>query len=257
MSGEAKEPSSSEQRPTMAARGVAAWLEMNFLKQNLAQLEQHFGTIHQLAGREKELCGKIATDFAELVEAKRGALADERSMAMLQQSALMLASYRAILPYMNMNRHEAKEVLRRPLGDEGQAIPQMLVKFRLWMSRDPMESAISMARTMEMDWGKAFEVAHDTQRTPEGRAVQHETTVTKCFYNSYFRENDAEELVPLFCGFDAVFFSALSPERHGVRFERPETLAQGAPRCLFRLARAPAPPGPEAAPEGGTPAPKQ
>ncbi len=56
-------------------------------------------------------------------------------------------------------------------------------------------------------------------------------TVTHCRFPALLAQLGHPELAPLFCGADEAYFE----ERLGVRFSRPQTIAQGADTCPFRL----------------------
>lgn len=64
----------------------------------------------------------------------------------------------------------------------------------------------------------------------------------RCFFNyhscgfaDFFLDNDAREVLYLFCATDYIWGDAL--EKYGIRFERPTTLSEGADACRFQLFR--------------------
>jgi hypothetical protein len=66
----------------------------------------------------------------------------------------------------------------------------------------------------------------------------------RCFFNFYecgladfFLNNDAREVLYLFCATDYIWGGALE-EKYGIRFERPTMLSEGADACRFQLFRA-------------------
>lgn len=61
--------------------------------------------------------------------------------------------------------------------------------------------------------------------------------VTRCLYGDFFRRHDAPELTELYCAWDLNWASEVSPAKHGMRFERPSTLAAGKNSCDFVFVR--------------------
>jgi hypothetical protein len=57
--------------------------------------------------------------------------------------------------------------------------------------------------------------------------------VTKCGFADFFMENDARELVYIFCALDYVWGDAL--EKYGIRFERPTIIPEGSDACRFQF----------------------
>lgn len=59
-----------------------------------------------------------------------------------------------------------------------------------------------------------------------------EFTVTDCRFPRLCAAADAPELAPIFCAGDSKFFGTVEPD---VRLDRPQTIATGAPTCLFAI----------------------
>ncbi|KAH6981383.1 hypothetical protein EDB80DRAFT_737045 [Ilyonectria destructans] len=58
-----------------------------------------------------------------------------------------------------------------------------------------------------------------------------------CWYMNTLERLGAREIGPSFCAFDRSWYDTIAPERHGVRFTRPTTIAEGADRCRFNIDR--------------------
>ena len=56
--------------------------------------------------------------------------------------------------------------------------------------------------------------------------------IQRCLYFEIFQKNNASELGPILCEYDLIGANAV---QKWVRFERPETIAEGFPCCTFRF----------------------
>ena len=82
----------------------------------------------------------------------------------------------------------------------------------------------------EQRFGSAFRSATTAQD-----GSRNFVNIERCFFNDFFRANDAKEVISLFCALDKVWAEALEQPRYGVRFERPTTLANGDDACRFQF----------------------
>jgi len=82
----------------------------------------------------------------------------------------------------------------------------------------------------EQRFGSAFRYATTAQD-----GSRNFVNIERCFFNDFFRANDAKEVISLFCALDKVWAEALEQPRYGVRFERPTTLANGDDACRFQF----------------------
>jgi hypothetical protein len=98
---------------------------------------------------------------------------------------------------------------------------------------DPFAAMVELSRTRERDaFGAGFTFvrsADDDQR--------YLLDVHRCFYQDVLAANDATELGAAMCEFDGYWMSAIDPERHGFRFERPTTIGRGGTHCPFHFRR--------------------
>ena len=91
------------------------------------------------------------------------------------------------------------------------------------------ENFIKRGRT---GFGAGFTYKQDVQ-TPEKSFVH----ITKCFFNDFFRRNNAPEVTQIICKLDMVWVGALEARKHNVRFERPTVLSRGDSHCSFEFSR--------------------
>ena len=143
----------------------------------------------------------------------------------------------------------ADRVLEQPISDPAdrrRAIEQALlwpgaksIKFftrmMLLFSLDRFKTLSRYAeRRVPPRYGDAF--AFTTMESTKDTFVQG---VSKCFYNDYFRQHGAPDLIQLFCAFDKLWIDEIKPSRDKVRFDRPTTLARGDECCRFVFRRVP------------------
>jgi len=57
--------------------------------------------------------------------------------------------------------------------------------------------------------------------------------VERCGFHDYLRRFGAPELTPVFCAWDLLWADELNRPGTGVRFSRPQTIAEGADACVF------------------------
>ncbi|KAM5343120.1 hypothetical protein ACJ41O_014086 [Fusarium nematophilum] len=69
--------------------------------------------------------------------------------------------------------------------------------------------------------------------TPDSYSLE----VHGCWYMNALDRLGAREIGPSFCAFDRSWYDAVDAERHGARFSRPSTIAEGHDRCRFNVDR--------------------
>ena len=163
---------------------------------------------------------------------------DEPSKNHLELTSLILASYRVLRTVMP-DRDAILNLMRQALAEPLQDYMQMYLTQRFGILPDVPSEAFKAAATNfkqrgEQSFGKAFQYEQEVQ-TPEQSFVN----IRRCFFNDFFRANDAPELTPLFCFMDTLWADALHEGEYNVRFERPTTLAAGDDMCRFQFTREP------------------
>lgn len=133
--------------------------------------------------------------------------------------------YRALCA--RMPREAALEVVRA------------VIREAAFISFDYLLSPMSPSDLANLDDAERHQlVAENIARFPNADAEIEEAapervafTVTHCRFPALVAQLGHPELAPLFCSADEAYFE----ERLGVRFSRPQTIAEGAPTCPFRL----------------------
>ncbi|KAH7156683.1 hypothetical protein EDB81DRAFT_787683 [Dactylonectria macrodidyma] len=139
----------------------------------------------------------------------------------------------------------------RVLKASGRSVPQIrnllegaLQHTMAWSSqivREQLDSApdafVNLVRDSK-DKEENFYVEGDFQlRRARDLPDSYSLEVHGCWYMNTLEQLGAREIGPSFCAFDRSWYDAIDPERHGVRFTRPSTIAEGADRCRFNIDR--------------------
>lgn|GEM_PF-1370553 len=201
--------------------------------------------IGQELGRDREaLAGKSwpelrreIEDQAAGLEEKNAALAlDGPSQAWLAYSAIILALYRRLAPLAG-GRGRLLALLGGIMTGELKGRLMQYLADRFGISQESPERAFEaisrdFLRLGRERFGLAWSYEPDV--LDEDRCF---VNVERCFFHNFFGANGAPELTPLFCALDDVWAEELNRPGYGVRFQRPETLAQGGRVCRFQFFR--------------------
>ncbi len=184
---------------------------------------------------DADLRSEIRSSMETLARENQRFAVDLPSRIYVRLAALVLASDRLL-------RERLPDEERRVLLEEA-----MLEACRRG-ARSPMRLALSVSRDRvalmrrlapspgrASVLGRGWNITHESE-VRDGADV-FEFIVTDCFLSRLFTENGEPQLAYLFCHGDLAWSDEIAPDRHGMRFERPGTIATGAPRCTFRFTR--------------------
>lgn len=165
-----------------------------------------------------------------VIERHRHGWPPNRAPGTLEFVALMIGAWRALRP----ERDDAaiRGVLEAALRLGFGALTHK-VRAGLEASPDPFAALVDVSREREAEFfgdGFVFE------RAVESRESYH-LHVTRCWFVDVARVEGALAVAPALCAFDRVWFEAIAPDRHGVRFTRPTTIAGDGDRCRFHFDR--------------------
>ena len=175
----------------------------------------------------------IGTATQELIRANGHMAVDPPSEQWLRTCATVLAAYRELKRFVG-----ASQLLAILVDAMATPFRQQIATYlesRFDISQDAPQDAFSriaenFQKRGEQRFGATFRYAADVN--DERRTF---VNIERCFFNEFFRANQASELTPLFCALDKVWAEALEQPRYGVRFERPTTLAKGDDACRFQF----------------------
>jgi hypothetical protein len=176
----------------------------------------------------------IDAEYRHLLRCNAERAMDEPAMIHLSLAAFVLATYRDLTPVFR-DRTQLLDLLTRAFGYayRGTGFP-LSVEIMLRLSRSPytaLRRRFTPSWIGDLVYGKTFKF----ETTEESNAFT--LGVKRCLYNDFFRANGAPEVTPVFCAADDLWSRLIKPERHGVRFARPTTLARGGDMCRFEFHR--------------------
>jgi hypothetical protein len=206
------------------------WSERSFRKQYLNILRQH---IPELSSNQKnEICRETKWLADKLTRENEAMIVDRAARTHLGMTALVLASYRVILPHFK-DSESVISALEGTFTGVGKRWIKLYTRLMLGFSRDPFSTMIGVSKKrIENKYGKTFVFEY----SGDGRN-NFVITTKKCFYHDFFVANDIPELTRVFCSGDNNWFDEIKPEKHGFKFERPLTLGYGGSECPFIFTR--------------------
>lgn len=174
---------------------------------------------------------RIQAQWVTLEEAHQDWVIDAPAKSNLKMTTAVLAAYRVLQDLFP--RKALLTLLRETfLGPFREAIRRGTAQM-LDAAPDPFLALVEVSKTKEVHaFGAGFTFEHE--RDDQGAYLLN---VTRCFYHNFFVANEAPELTPIFCDFDAPWIEAIDPARHGFRFERSTTLGYGGRMCPFHFSR--------------------
>ncbi|KAM0417043.1 hypothetical protein ACHAPT_012948 [Fusarium lateritium] len=147
-------------------------------------------------------------------------------------TAYMVAPYRVLKANgasVSQIRHLLEESLQRTMAWSSQ-----IVREQFDSSPDAFQSLVQESKDKEQN----FYVEPDFKlRRARDEPDSYSLEVHKCWYMDTLQRLDAREIGPSFCSFDRSWYDPIDPNRHGVKFTRPSTIAEGADRCRFNIDR--------------------
>jgi hypothetical protein len=166
-----------------------------------------------------------------LLAANASRIVDEPARHNLRMTLAVLSGYEAISPELGPERAFAavSAAFTEPLA----AAVSTATKAMLDHAADPFRAMVELARSRESEaFGAGFAFEH-----PADDDTRFFADVHRCHYHDVLVANGAPQLTPVLCAFDANWFDAIDPDRHGFTFERTTTIGHGGPHCPFHFTR--------------------
>jgi hypothetical protein len=139
---------------------------------------------------------------------------DERSQTHVRLASWALGAYRTLYPLLSNDEERTLRVVRQGFGVQGDSTPQsvsllqrLMVRFRLFLARDPRRARLMLAERFVADLGPLFEARWAPTRHPEAHDV---LLIHRCLYEEIFRLEGVPKLLSLFCAMDRANFVDLS-----------------------------------------------
>lgn len=208
---------------------LAAAIRMQFLEELGRRTGQRFGPSWD------RLCDEVLRLDSVLQEANAWRARDPQGAVFLKVACTVLAAHRTLLPHFEEEQtllSHMKAVIDF-VNFQGGLDAFLLDHFGV-SPEAPGDAWNQICRNF---------IPKGRERYGSGWVVEQGIRDDRrCFFNfrkcglaDFFLDNDAREVLYLFCSTDYVWGDAL--EKYGIRFERPTTLSEGADVCRFQLFR--------------------
>jgi hypothetical protein len=198
----------------------------------LNSLTQNLQEYPQLRGREQVVRDRIVELCEEGIQRHSSLAVDNRAQIHLQMACLVQAAYKTLLPWLGNDQQKVIQLIRKPVGESAAEPLGFAQRFVLFFHLNKFKFVSSSLKLMEADFGKGFTLSHHVS------PGIHKARVSRCLYHSVFTAEELPELTPIFCALDRMWFDQLRPQKHGVEFLRPSTLAKGDAACEFIVKKA-------------------
>lgn len=183
----------------------------------------------------RRIADAAALRVDELVRVHGDMAADRPAEQWLHTCSTVLAAYQVLMPFVAGSRLVALflEAMASPFRQRTASY----LESRFGIRDDaPQEAFARISENFqargEQRFGRAFRYSADVR--DESRNF---VNIERCFFNDFFRRNEARELTSIFCALDKVWAEELAKPRYGVQFERPTTLASGDDACRFQFSK--------------------
>lgn len=188
-----------------------------------------FKGLKQKAGKEK--ANEAHKLFLTFLDENKSLATDKPTEFNLVFTSMVLGAYRVLQKYEYRNW---EEILRYCLIDRTKKKQQLFLKMYLFFDRKPFKRIVKISKTKQI---KHYGNLNFTHHIVKDTGQFYHLHVKKCFFFDFFRSNNAIEVMPIFCSMDDIWGDILLPDKHGVKFTRPQLLSKGDSHCFFKFDR--------------------
>lgn len=180
---------------------------------------------------EPGLVERLRRRQERLVDEQQQRVVDEPSRYNLAMTLALLAAYQEL--QAGRDDAELLPALRNAFVEPLEPFVRTATRSLLDEAADPFAAMVELTRAREQRaFGAGFLFTH-----PDDDHERYTAQVERCYYHQVLAANDAVQLTPIFCAFDANWIDAIDPECDGFEFERPTTIGTGGPNCPFQFRR--------------------
>jgi hypothetical protein len=206
---------------------LRSW-ENGYLKALCAHIKQSV-----TAQESAEIINQIQVRAANVFGNHIDSITDEASQHHYLMTSYVLASYYVLQDYIE-DSTKVVEILERSFSEPGAGLIKRMMRLALFVNRDKMKVVMSYGGTKNTKevYGDKFVI----EQKGDGRPF-FSSNVKRCAYHDFFKANNTTELTQVFCNWDRLWADEIKPQRDGIMFERPATLAAGDIECRFEFQR--------------------
>jgi hypothetical protein len=169
-----------------------------------------------------------------LQEENNDLVVDKPSKSHLARSSLLLSAYRVLTHLIDDRTLLLEGLYEAFYHEQKRGVEDYLVE-RLGISYTAPEEAFGKASVNFKEIGdKKFGCTYiyDREVLDKTKSIN---VIRKCFFNDFFRANNALELLPLLCAGDDLWMDELNKAKYGVKTFRTTLLSKGDDGCRFHI----------------------
>ena len=182
--------------------------------------------IKLLQGEELTLA---ETNFLSIFNQEVSAIKDPQSQSFLIMCAYLAAMYEGLLA-KGLSQKECLPILSKALiKSAGGKYVKWFTRFYLWIKRDKRKFVENSSIKTKGLYGSFLQL-HEEYGDNSFTSV-----VSKCGIHELFKQRDQEELTACFCQWDNLWADEINRQNCGIKFSRPQTIAEGKESCRFEF----------------------
>ncbi len=187
--------------------------------------------LNNVAPGEKveSICTAVPKEVEKIFTSNTKRILDKPGQRDILMASYVLASYCIARQHID-DVDLVKQVVGNAFCSYGQTWVKMMTRLSLFFSRDKMKTMVDYNKKAALKHGK------NTVFEEEGDGILfHSINVKQCGYHEFFKANGAPELTKLLCPWDNNWADEIKPDKHGIEFSRPTTIAKGDDMCRFQF----------------------
>lgn len=177
----------------------------------------------------ENICNEIIAEAEKVFAANLGRIIDKPAQGHILMTSYVLASYRILQQYID-DVASIKRIIGDAVCEPGMGWIQWAVRLSLFLARDKMKMMVEQTNKKAVGYGESFVI----EQQGDGASF-YSSNVKRCGYHEFFKANGAPELTRLLCAWDKIWADEIKPDKHGIEFRRPTTIAAGNDMCRFEF----------------------
>lgn len=203
-----------------------AMFEQGYMKHLRRQL-------NSIVSNEKaeNICNAVISEAEKVFTANLRRITDKPSQGHILMTSYVLASYRVLQQRID-DVESIKDIIEKAFCEPGRIWIQWAMRLSLLFAQDKMKMIVGQTDKSAASYGKSTVIEN------QGDGISfYSSNVKRCGYHEFFKANGTPELTRLFCAWDKNWAAEIKPDKHGIKFSRPTTIAAGDDMCRFEFRR--------------------
>ena len=187
--------------------------------------------LNNVAPGEKveSICTAVPKEVEKIFTSNTKRILDKPGQRDILMASYVLASYCIARQHID-DVDLVKQSIKNAFCSYGRGFIKLITRLSLLFSRDRMKAMVESSKNLDQKHGK-----HMVWEA-EGDGVSfYSENIKQCGYHEFFKANGAPELTILLCDWDNNWADEIKPDKHGIEFSRPTTIAKGDDMCRFQF----------------------